>query len=149
VIEERVEILLIEDNANDVELSLRVFSKNDLCKSVGVVRDGAEALDYIFCMGSHAERRAGSVPKVILLDLKIPKINGFEILRQLKANPRTMAIPVVVLSSSREDRDIAECYRLGANSYVVKPGDSAQFNDALHQLSRYWLLLNEQPPGGV
>ncbi len=144
--EERpVEILLVEDNPNDVELTLRALKKNNLANRIEVVRDGAEALDFIFCAGAYAQRNIDQAPKVILLDLKLPKVDGLEVLRQIKADPRTRAIPVVVLTSSREDRDIVESYNLGVNSYIVKPMDFEQFTEAVRQLGLYWLLLNQPP----
>lgn len=143
-----VEILLVEDNPNDVELTLRVLQKNNISNCIHVVRDGAEALEFIFCTGAYADRSIENGPKVILLDLKLPKVDGLDVLRQIKADPRTKAIPVVVLTSSREERDIVESYRLGVNSYIVKPVDFEQFTEAVRQLGLYWLLLNEPPPQG-
>lgn len=136
------EILLVEDNPNDVELTLRAFEKNRLTGRIDVARDGAEALDYVFCRGPHAGRPLVH-PRLILLDLKLPLVDGLEVLQQLKSDPRTRPIPVVVLTSSREERDLSESYQLGVNSYVVKPVDFAQFVDALRELGLYWLLLNE------
>jgi CheY-like chemotaxis protein len=136
------EILLVEDNPNDLELTLRAFEKNRVRGRIDIARDGVEALDYLFCRGQHAAR--GSVhPRVVLLDLKLPRVDGLEVLQQLKADPRTRPIPVVVLTSSRQERDLVKSYQLGVNSYVVKPLDFAQFVDAVRQLSLYWLLLNE------
>jgi two-component system response regulator len=144
--EERpVEILLVEDNPNDVELALHALKKNNIANSIEVARDGAEALDFIFCTGAYAQRNMDNAPKVILLDLKLPKVDGLEVLRQLKSDPRTRAIPVVVLTSSREERDIVESYNLGVNSYIVKPVDFGQFTEAVHTLGLYWLLLNQPP----
>ncbi len=140
-----VEILLVEDNPNDVELTLHALRKNNLANRIEVVRDGAEALDFIFCTGAYARRKIEQAPKVILLDLKLPKVDGLEVLRRVKADPRTRAIPVVVLTSSREERDIVESYRLGVNSYIVKPVDFQQFSEAVHQVELYWLLVNEPP----
>ena len=140
-----VEILLVEDNPNDVELALHALKKNNIANRIEVVRDGAEALDFIFCTGAYASRSMNNAPKVILLDLKLPKVDGLEVLRQIKADPRTRAIPVVVLTSSREDRDIVESYNLGVNSYIVKPVDFEQFNESVRQLGMYWLLLNQPP----
>ncbi len=142
-----VEILLVEDNPNDVELTLRVLQKNNISNRIHVVRDGAEALEFIFCTGAYAGRSIENGPKVILLDLKLPKVDGLDVLRQIKADPRTKAIPVVVLTSSREERDIVESYRLGVNSYIVKPVDFEQFTEAVRQLGLYWLLLNQPPVG--
>jgi len=141
-----VEILLVEDNPNDVELALHAFQKHKLTNRVHVVRDGEEALDYIFCTGSYAHRSLKNGPKVILLDLKLPKVDGLEVLRQVKADPRTRMIPVVVLTSSRQEKDLVESYRLGVNSYIAKPVDFEQFTAAVQQLGYYWLLLNQSPP---
>ncbi len=138
-----VEILLVEDNPNDVELTLHAFEKNNIANHCHVVRDGAEALEFIFCTGAYAERSIQNPPKVILLDLKLPKVDGLEVLRRIKADPRTQAIPVVVLSSSRGEPDIAESYRLGVNSYIVKPVDFQNFTEAVKQIGLYWLLLNQ------
>lgn len=142
-----VEILLVEDNPNDVELTLHALKKNNIANQVHVVRDGEEALEYIFCTGVYADRDINHNPKVILLDLKLPKVDGLEVLRQVKANPRTQMIPVVVLTSSREDRDIVESYKLGVNSYIRKPVDFEQFTDAVRTMGMYWLLLNQPPIG--
>jgi two-component system response regulator len=141
-----VEILLIEDNPNDVELTLHALRKNNLANYIHVVRDGAEALEYLFCTGAHAGRNSDDRPKVVLLDLKLPKVDGLEVLRKIRADERTTGLPVVVLTSSREERDIVESYRLHVNSYIVKPVDFEQFTEAVRQLGFYWLLLN-QPPG--
>lgn len=144
--EKPVEILLVEDNPNDVKLALRAFKTHNLANNVFVVRDGAEALEYIFCTDRYAERKGQDNPRVILLDLKLPLVDGIEVLRRIKADPATHAVPVVVMTTSKEEPDIAECYRLGVNSYIVKPVDFDQFTDAVRQLGHYWLLLN-QPPG--
>jgi len=136
----RVEILFVEDDAGDEELTLRALRRNNLSNPVRVCRDGAEALDHL--LGEGAESRD---PRVILLDLKLPKIDGLEVLRRVKADPRTKRIPVVMLTSSREEKDIVESYNLGVNSYIVKPVDFAQFTEAVRQVGLYWLLLNEQP----
>jgi two-component system response regulator len=136
------EILLIEDNPNDVELALHAFRRHHLTNRVHVLRDGAEALEFIFGAGTSASYH---ILKVILLDLKLPKVDGLEVLRRLKADPHTCMIPVVVLTSSREERDIVESYRLGVNSYIVKPVDFEQFTEGVRQLGMYWLLLNQPP----
>jgi CheY-like chemotaxis protein len=141
----QVEILLVEDNPNDVELTLHAFKKNHFANRIHVVRDGAEALDFIFGQEAYAGRSMADNPKVILLDLKLPKVDGLEVLRRIKGDPRTLKIPVVVLTSSREERDIVESYQLGVNSYIVKPVDFDQFTDAVRQLGLYWVLLNEAP----
>jgi len=140
-----VEILLVEDNPNDVELTLRALKKHNITNKVHVVKDGAEALEYIFVKGAYASRDINHSPKVILLDLKLPKVDGLEVLRQIKSNERTKMIPVVVLTSSKEERDLVESYRLGANSYITKPVDFESFVKAVSELGLYWLLLNQPP----
>jgi two-component system, response regulator len=141
-----VEILLVEDNPDDVEMTLHALQAHNLSNRIEVVRDGAEALDFMFRSGDYAGRDEVDQPKLILLDLKLPKISGLDVLKRIKSEPRTAAVPVVVLSSSAEDRDIKECYRLGVNSYIVKPVDFERFTDAVRQLGLYWLLLNNPPP---
>ena len=141
-----VEILLVEDNPSDAELALYALKKHSLANHIHIVRDGAEALDFLFCAGDYAGRRIKDNPQVILLDLKLPKVDGLEVLRRIKADPRTRATPVVALTSSREERDIVESYRLGANSYIVKPVDFEQFAEAVRQLGLYWVRLNQPPP---
>ncbi|RPJ58973.1 MAG: response regulator [Acidobacteria bacterium] len=140
-----VEILLVEDNPNDVELALRALKKNNLANRVFIVKDGAEALDFIFGRGAHQNRRVENVPRVILLDLKLPKVDGIEVLRAIRSDERTKYIPVVVLTSSSEDRDIVETYKLGVNSYIVKPVNFEKFIDVVRELGYYWLLLNHRP----
>ncbi len=140
-----VEILLVEDNANDVELTLHTLRKHNLANHIHVVRDGAEALDFLFCRGAYQNRDAGLAPKVILLDLKLPKVDGLEVLRQIRGDERTRVLPVVILTSSRQERDIVEGYKLGINSYIVKPVDFDQFSESVRQLGCYWLLLNQPP----
>jgi CheY-like chemotaxis protein len=135
-----VELLLVEDNDSDVELTLHVLKKHNLANRIKVLRDGAEALEFIFS----ADSETLQYPKLILLDLKLPKVNGLEVLSKLKADPRTVRIPVIVLTSSRQDSDLFACYRLGVNSYIVKPVDFGQFTEAVRQLGYYWLLLNQQ-----
>jgi two-component system, response regulator len=142
---EGVEILLVEDNPNDVELTLHVFRKNRISNHIYVVRDGAEALEFIFCTGVYATRHIEDHLRVILLDLKLPFVDGLEVLRQIKADPRTQTIPVVVLTSSREESDIIRSYQLGVNSYIVKPVDFEQFNESVKNLGLYWFLLNQPP----
>ena len=142
--EQAVEILLVEDNPTDVELTLHVFKKHNFSNRIKVVRDGAEALEFIFG-GVEAFGDAENVPKVILLDLKLPKVDGLQVLKRVKADPRTQSIPVVVLTSSRQEQDLVNSYKLGVNSYIVKPVDFVQFTEAVRQLGLYWLLLNEQP----
>jgi CheY-like chemotaxis protein len=139
-------ILLVEDNPDDELLAIRALKKNKIMNEVVVARDGAEALDYLFGTGAYEGRDTSVMPQVILLDLKLPKINGLEVLKRLRNDDRTKLLPVVVLTSSREDRDLNESYRLGANSYIRKPVDFAQFSEAIKQLGLYWLVLNEAPP---
>ena len=143
--EHPVEILLVEDDPDDVELTLHVLKKHNLANRIEVVRDGADALEFIFCTGAYAHRHIENSPKMILLDLKLPKVDGLEVLRRVKSDPRTQMIPVVVLTSSSEERDIVESYKLGVNSYIVKPVDFEQFTEAMRQLGLYWLLLNQPP----
>lgn len=140
-----VEILLVEDNPNDVKLALHALTQHNLANHVEVVRDGAEALEFIFGTDRYAERGPHNAPRVILLDLKLPLVDGLEVLRRVKADPRTRTIPIVVLTSSREEPDMAEAYRLGVNSYIVKPVDFAQFTEAVRNIGLYWLLLNQAP----
>jgi len=141
------EILLVEDNPADAELALRALKKHNLANRVVHVSDGEEALDYIFARGAFSARSVENGPKVILLDLKLPKVDGLEVLRVLKSDPRTRLFPVVVLTSSREEQDIIESYRLGVNSYIVKPVDFDQFLAAVKEIGWYWLLLNQPPLG--
>ncbi len=140
---DEVEILLVEDNPTDVELTLRALKKNNLANKVHVVRDGAEALDYLFATGVYEKREIDKRPKVILLDLKLPKVDGLEVLKKVKSDERTKNIPVVVLTSSKEEQDRIKSYRLGVNSYIVKPVDFNQFTKAVSELGLYWVLLNE------
>jgi two-component system response regulator len=138
-----VQILIVDDNPSDVKLALHAFRKYNLANQIYVARDGNEALEFIFCTGEHAGRDIEDSPRVILLDLKLPLVDGIEVLRRIKADERTSKIPVVVLTSSAEDRDIVETYRLGVNSYMVKPVNFDQFTEAVRQLGFYWLLLNQ------
>ena len=139
-------ILLVEDNPDDVELTLRALRKNNVVNDVVVAKDGVEALDYLFATGSYEGRDLSEMPEVILLDLKLPKIDGLKVLRRVRADERTKLLAVVILTSSDEEKDMINSYRLGANSYVRKPVDFAQFTEAVNQLGLYWLLLNEPPP---
>ena len=140
-------ILLVEDNPDDEALTIRAFQKNNLTNEIAVARDGAEALEYLFGTDRYAGRDISEQPSLVLLDLKLPRVDGLEVLRQMRADPRTQTVPVVILTSSREERDIEGGYRLGANSYVCKPVDFAEFLEATRQLGLYWLLLNQPPPG--
>jgi CheY-like chemotaxis protein len=140
---EIVDILIVEDNAQDAELTIRALQKNNLVNNLFVVEDGAEAIDFLFCEGKYASRNCQNVPKVVLLDLKLPKLSGLEVLKILKNDPRTALIPVVAVTSSQEEPDIKEAYQLGVNSYVVKPMDFGQFSAAVSQLGMYWLLVNK------
>jgi two-component system response regulator len=139
-----VEILLVEDDPNDELLTLHVLARQKIVNNVHVVRDGAEALEYIFCTGAYADRIIAN-PKLILLDLKLPLVDGIEVLRQIRTDARTATIPVVILTSSAEERDIVEGYKLGVNSYIIKPVDFEQFNEVVKHLGYYWLLLNRRP----
>jgi two-component system, response regulator len=140
-----VEILIVEDTPQDLELALRALRKANLTNHIQVARDGAEALEFIFCEGAHAGRQMENGPKVILLDLKLPKVDGLEVLKRIKGDPRTKAIPVVVLTSSKEQNDVVASYQYGVNSYIVKPVNFEQFAKAVQELGMYWLLLNQPP----
>ncbi len=140
-----VDILIVEDNPSDAELTIRALKKQKLANNLYVVEDGAEALDFMFCRGKYASRQQAQPPKVIFLDLKLPKVSGLEVLKELRNDPSTRMLPVVVVSSSKEDPDIKAAYELGANSYVVKPVDFDDFIGAMSQLGLYWLVVNEQP----
>jgi len=140
-----VDILLVEDNPQDAELTIRSLKKQNLANRLFAVEDGAEAIDFIFCRGKYAHRDISNPPRVVLLDLKLPKVDGLEVLRVLKQDDRTRSIPVVIVTSSREDPDIRAAYGLGVNSYVVKPVDFESFADAMSKLGLYWLLVNQPP----
>jgi two-component system response regulator len=140
-----VEILLVEDNPFDAELTLRALKKHNLANLIVHVKDGAEALDFIFATGAYSHRKIENVPRVVLLDLKLPKVDGIEVLRAMKSDDRTKQIPVVVLTSSAEDRDRVETYKLGVNSYIVKPVEFENFIKAVSEVGFYWLLLNKPP----
>ena len=139
-------ILLVEDNPDDVELTLRAFSQYNISNEISVVRDGAEALDYLFATGAYSDRDKTTMPAVVILDLKLPKVDGLEVLQRMRADERTKLVPVVVLTSSKEEQDMVSSYRLGANSYVQKPVDFTEFIEAARQLGLYWLVINEPPP---
>lgn len=141
-----IELLLVEDNPQDLEMTLRALRRANLANHIQIARDGAEALDFVFGVGNGADKKIPDAPRVILLDLKLPKVDGLEVLRRLKADERTRSIPVVVLTSSNEQRDVVESYHLGVNSYIVKPVNFESFTEAVHQLGLYWLLLNQPPP---
>lgn len=142
-----VDILLVEDNPRDAELTMRALTRRNLANNVYVLEDGEEALEFVFCRGRFAHRKFGFPPKVILLDLKLPKVDGLEVLREIKGDDRTRTIPVVVVTSSREHPDIKTAYALGANSYVVKPVDFEAFLNIMSQLGLYWVLMNQRPEG--
>jgi two-component system response regulator len=140
-----VEILIIEDNMSDAEMTIRALKKNNLTNKLLHLKDGVEALDFLFARGNYSGRKVENIPKVILLDLKMPKVNGLQVLQKLKSDARTKKIPVVILTSSNEDPDIQECYRLGVNSYVVKPVQFEQFVKSVSELGLYWMMLNQPP----
>ncbi len=139
-------ILLVEDNPDDEALTIRALKKYNLVNQVDVVRDGAEALDYLFGAGDHSDRDSSDLPMVILLDLKLPKVDGLQVLRRIRADDRTKLVPVVILTSSTEERDMIESYHLHANSYICKPVDFNQFSESVRQLGLYWLVINQPPP---
>lgn len=141
-----VHILLVEDNEADVELALHALRINHLANRIQVARDGEEALDFLFCRGPHASRSVNQPPSLVLLDLKLPKVDGLEVLREIKSDARTKAIPVVILTSSKEERDMVSSYQLGVNSYIQKPVDFDQFRETVKQLGLYWLVVNQAPP---
>lgn len=139
-------ILLVEDNPSDVELTKRAFTKSGILNELSVAKDGEEALEYLFCTGRYADRDPQDLPTVVLLDLHLPKIDGFEVLRRIRSNDTTKRLPVVILTTSNEPLDVATCYDDGANSYIRKPVNFTQFADAITQLGLYWLVINEAPP---
>lgn len=144
--EEKRTILLVEDNPDDVELTLRALKQYNVKNQIAVVRDGAEALDYLFATGAYSDRDTTAMPAVVILDLKLPKVDGLEVLQRMRADDRTKLVPVVILTSSKEEQDMINGYKLGANSYVRKPVDFTQFIEAVRQLGLYWLVINEPPP---
>jgi CheY-like chemotaxis protein len=146
---EAVEILLVEDNPSDAELTIHALEKSKLINNVRHLEDGAMALDFLFCRGAYADRRFDTPPRLILLDLKLPKIDGIGVLREIKADTRTKAIPVILLTSSKEERDVAMSYKLGVNSYIQKPVNFTEFQDVVKQLGMYWLLVNSKPPAAA
>jgi two-component system, response regulator len=142
---ESVEVLLVEDDPSDVELTLLILKREKLANRIDIAHDGEEALDYLFRRGAYKERTSDHEPRLVLLDLKLPKVSGLEVLRELKADPRTRSIPIVVMTSSREERDLVDSYSLGVNSYIQKPIDFEQFRDTVRQVGFYWLLVNQRP----
>jgi len=142
-------ILLVEDNAKDLKLAMHALSSQRLANRIQVARDGEEALDYIFCRGPHADRSIDQAPRLVLLDLKLPKVDGLEVLRAVKSDPRTKAIPVVILTASREERDLVEGYQLGVNAYIQKPVDFDQFRQIVEQVGLFWLVVNRPPPAAA
>ena len=144
-----IEILLVEDNPADAELTLHALRKSKLANEIQLVHDGEEALDFLFCRGAFSSRRFTAAPHLILLDLKLPKVNGLEVLQQVKGDSRTRAIPIIVLTSSKEERDLVKSYKLGVNSYIQKPVNFSEFQDVVRQLGMYWLLVNTGPPSGA
>lgn len=138
-------ILLVEDNPNDAELTLRAFKKSGITNEIIHVKDGLEALDFLFVKGQYQDRQANQMPELVLLDLKLPKLDGIGVLREIRSNEKTRLLPVIILTSSAEEKDIVDCYGNGANSYVQKPVDFVQFSEAVKQLGRYWLVINQSP----
>ena len=143
---DKLDILLVEDNVDDVELAVLALRGEQLANEIVIARDGEEALDVVFCRGPHATRRFEKPPRLILLDLKLPKVDGLDVLRAIKSDARTKAIPVVVMTSSREERDVVESYKLGVNAYVQKPVDFEQFRTVVKELGLFWLVINQAPP---
>jgi len=146
---EAVEILLVEDNPADAEMTIHALRKSKLVNHICLLQDGAEALDFLFCRGDYSVRRFDAPPRLILLDLKLPKVNGIGVLEQIKSDTRTKAIPVILLTSSKEERDVAASYKLGVNSYIQKPVSFTEFQDVVRQLGMYWLIANSKPPASA
>lgn len=146
---ETFEILLVEDNSADAELTLHALRKNKLANKIFLVRDGEEALDFLFCQAKFSDRRFEDAPRVVLLDLKLPKVNGLQVLRALKQDPRTQAIPVIVLTTSKEERDMLSSYKFGVNSYIQKPVNFGDFQEVVRQFGMYWLMVNAKPPSAA
>jgi two-component system response regulator len=146
---DEVEILLVEDNPMDLELTLHALRKENLCNHIQVVRDGEEALEFLFCRGAYSHRSLDRPPKLVILDLKLPKVDGLQVLSIIKNDVHTRAIPVTILTSSKEDRDLVESYKLGVNSYIQKPVDFDQFRNTVKQLGLYWLVVNQSPPAAA
>jgi CheY-like chemotaxis protein len=143
---QEVEILLVDDNASDVELTVRALRRHKLANSIHIAEDGQEALDFVFCRGEHSARSVAAAPKVIFLDLKMPKVDGIDVLRAIRGDARTKMIPVVILTSSKEQRDIVEGYKLGVNAYIQKPVDFEEFRRVIEQVGMFWLVVNQPPP---
>ena len=141
-----VEILLVEDNPDDVELAVHALRRENLANHIEVARDGEEALDFLFCRGRHTHRSFQAPPRLVLLDLKLPKVDGLEVLKEIKGDPRTKAIPVVIITSSREEQDLVNGYKLGVNAYIQKPVDFTQFRETVKRLGLFWLVVNQPPP---
>lgn len=144
-----VEILLVEDSPEDAELTIRALRRNKIANEIKVAEDGAEALDFLFCRGAFKDRTPSHLPKLVLLDLKLPKVSGMEVLRAIRGDERTKAIPVVVLTSSKEERDLIDGYKLGVNAYAQKPVDFEQFSETVRQIGMFWMLINQAPPLGA
>src|SRR5580704_14925543 len=140
-----VDILLVEDSQDDIDLALHTLRRENLANHIFVVRDGEEALDFLFCSGPYADRDPARTPRLVLLDLKLPRVDGMEVLRQLRADPRTKLLPVVIMTSSKEERDVANSYHLGVNSYIQKPVDFEQFRQTVKTIGLYWLVINQSP----
>jgi len=146
---DRVEILLVEDNGQDIELALYALRREKLANHIEVARDGEEALDFLFCRGRYVDRNMGEQPRLVLLDLKLPKVDGLEVLRQVKGDPRTNAIPIVIMTSSREERDMVNGYKLGVNAYIQKPVDFDEFRRMVNQIGLFWMVVNQAPPASA
>ena len=147
--ENGAEILLVEDNPDDVELAVHALRRENLANHIEIARDGEEALDFLFCRGRYNNRSFQAPPRLVLLDLKLPKVDGLEVLKQVKSDPRTKAIPVVIVTSSREEMDLVNGYQLGTNAYIQKPVDFAQFKETVKRLGLFWLVVNQPPPAGA
>jgi len=147
--QDEAEILLVEDNPDDVELAVHALRRENLANRIEIARDGEEALDFLFCRGRYNNRSFQAPPRLVLLDLKLPKVDGLEVLKQVKSDPRTKAIPVVIVTSSREEMDLVNGYQLGTNAYIQKPVDFAQFRETVKRLGLFWLVVNQPPPAGA